>query len=64
MLHDVPLVRDWREYLGLTQDAVAERAGMQQSSLARLEHGEIKPRTATLARLAAAMGLGLEQLQA
>jgi transcriptional regulator with XRE-family HTH domain len=36
---------------------------MQQSSLARLERGEIKPRTATLARLAAAMGLGLEQLR-
>lgn len=63
VLHDVPLVRAWREHLGLTQDAVAERAGMQQPSLARLERGEIKPRTATLARLAAAMGLGLEQLR-
>ena len=63
VLHDVPLVRAWREHLGLTQATVAERAEMQQSALARLERGERRPRTATLKRLAEALGLTVAQLQ-
>lgn len=62
VLRDVPLVRAWREHLGLTQQEVAERADMQQSALTRLERGEIKPRLATLKRLAGAMGISLAQL--
>jgi transcriptional regulator with XRE-family HTH domain len=58
----VPLIRAWREHLGLTQEAVAERASMKQPALARLERGESVPRTATLKRLAEAMGLTVSQL--
>ena len=64
MLRDVPLLRAWREHLALTQDEVAARAGMKQPALARLERGESTPRTATLRRLAEAMGLSLAQLEA
>jgi len=58
----VPLLRVWREHLGLTQQQVADAAGMQQSVLARLESGANQPRPATLERLADAMGLTREQL--
>jgi ribosome-binding protein aMBF1 (putative translation factor) len=63
ILREVPLVRAWREHLGLTQQQVAERAGMKQSALARLERGESVPRKATLRRLAEAMGLTVGQLE-
>lgn len=65
VLRDIPLVRAWREHLGLTQQDVAERADMQQSALARLEgNQDSTPRDATLNRLAEAMGLTLEQIRA
>ena len=58
VLHDVPLIRAWREHLN-----VAELAGMKQSALARLERGEGKPRKATLKKLADAMGLTILQIE-
>jgi DNA-binding XRE family transcriptional regulator len=64
VLRDVPLVRAWREHLGMTQESVASRAGMKQPALARLERGESVPRPATLKRLAEAMGLTVAQLHA
>jgi DNA-binding XRE family transcriptional regulator len=61
VLHDVPMTRAWREHLGLTQQAVCARAGLLQPALARIEAGS-KPRKATLEKLAAAMGITVEQL--
>lgn len=63
VLHDVPMVKAWREHLGLTQQQVCTRAGLLQPALARIEAGS-KPRAATLAKLAAAMGLTVAQLVA
>lgn len=63
VLHNVPLIRAWREHLGLTQETVAERSSMKQPALARLERGDVKPRKATLLKLVAAMGLTLAQLE-
>jgi ribosome-binding protein aMBF1 (putative translation factor) len=62
VLRDLPLVRAWREHLGLTQQQVADRAGMKQPALARIEQGESTPRAITLQRLAEAMGLSVAQL--
>jgi DNA-binding XRE family transcriptional regulator len=45
-----------REELGLTQTAVAARMGTSQSSVARIEAGEIDARLSTVDRYAAAIG--------
>ena len=56
------LVKAWREYFKLTQKELAEKAGMQQSSLARLESGNSKPRKSTLKKIAETLEIELEQL--
>jgi len=54
------MIRAWREHLSLTQAQVAKRAGMAQAAVARIERGESKPRTATLAKLSAAAVLNMK----
>lgn len=56
------LIRAWREYLGLTQNEVAERMGITQAALSQMESGEKKLRKETIAKLAAALKLKPEQL--
>jgi predicted transcriptional regulator len=55
------LIKAWREYFGLTQTELAEKAGMKQSALARLEK-TANARTSTLKKLAKAMDISVEQL--
>lgn len=55
------LIKAWREYFGLTQTELAEKAGMKQSALARLEKSG-SARTSTLKKLAGAMDISVEQL--
>ena len=62
LVDGVPLVRAWREYLGMTQAEVADRAGMTQAALSQIESGEHKARKATKVKLASALGLTAEQL--
>jgi transcriptional regulator with XRE-family HTH domain len=56
------LIKAWREHFGLTQEALAEKAGIKQPALARLEKAESNPRNATLKKLADAMEISVEQL--
>jgi transcriptional regulator with XRE-family HTH domain len=49
-----------REQAGLSQRALAERAGTAQSVVARIELGEAVPTLRTLQRLVAAAGFELE----
>ena len=56
------LIKAWREYLGMTQDELARRAGLKQPALARLEGHVSNPRKTTLKKLADAMDLSVEQL--
>jgi len=51
----------WREHLRLTQAEVAARMGITQAAFAQIEAAK-RPRKATLQKVAAAMGLTLEQL--
>jgi len=59
---EMTYLRAWREYLGLTQAEVAEKAGISQAALSKMENGESKLRKLTRIKLAAAMGLNEEQL--
>ena len=56
------LVKAWRTYLGLKQAEVAKNAGISQAALSQIEKSENNLRTATLIKLAAAIGLSEEQL--
>ncbi len=60
---NISLVRAWREYLGLTQNEVAEKMGITQAALSQMESGEKKLRKATLEKLAAALGLSIVQVR-
>ena len=62
-LKDVPMIKAWREYLGMTQSELAKKAGMSQPAIAKLERSGAKLRKATLKKLARAMSLTLEQLE-
>lgn len=62
LLGDVSIIRAWREYFDLTQEQLAQRAGLSQPALARLEKADANPRTSTLKKLADAMGITVAQL--
>lgn len=52
----------WREHFGLTQAEVAARIGITQAAYAQMERVK-QPRKATLEKVAAALGLEVEQLR-
>ncbi len=54
-------VKAWREHLKLTQQEVAERIGISQPSYAKQERG-VSLRKATRLKIAAALGITIEQL--
>lgn len=62
LVDDVPLLRCWREYLGLTQADLAERLAVSQAQVAQWERPDAKPRHATLKKAAVAMGIHVHQL--
>jgi transcriptional regulator with XRE-family HTH domain len=51
-----------REARGLTQQQLADAAGLHRTQINRLEMGHWQPRLPTLRKLAAALGVGIEQL--
>jgi transcriptional regulator with XRE-family HTH domain len=54
------IVRYARRRAGLSQRALAERAGVAQPAVARIERGAVSPTLETLSRLLAAAGSTLE----
>ncbi|WP_067668993.1 helix-turn-helix domain-containing protein [Nocardia miyunensis] len=52
-------VRDLRERTGLTQVELADRAGLKQPAVARLEAGGTMPTIPVLERIAEALGVRL-----
>ena len=50
-------LRETREKLGLTQEEVAERSGVQAGEVSRIERGKRDPQVSTLEKLAVAVEL-------
>ncbi|GFK93995.1 hypothetical protein NNJEOMEG_01833 [Fundidesulfovibrio magnetotacticus] len=57
------LVRAWREHLGLTQEEVARRMDVSRPAYAQMEAPGVRPRVATLWKIAKALGVEWEQLR-
>jgi DNA-binding XRE family transcriptional regulator len=55
-------VRRFRQQAGLTQDALAKRAGLARPNLARVESGRYRPSLETLERIARALGQAVSAL--
>ncbi|MDP9250210.1 MAG: helix-turn-helix domain-containing protein [Chloroflexota bacterium] len=51
-----PMLRDARRLAGLTQRQLADRAGVAQATVGRIESGQITPRVDTLENLLRAAG--------
>jgi len=58
-----PPLRVWREYRGLTQQALADAAGVGKSYICQLEAGTRTGSVGTLRALVAALNLDLDDLQ-
>jgi len=57
------ILREARQAAGLTQRALARRAGLPQPALSRIERDHASPRFDTLDRLLRACGKGLELVE-
>jgi transcriptional regulator with XRE-family HTH domain len=55
-------LKQWRAVRGLSQRALAERAGVGYVIIARLELGQTDPRLSTLRRLAEALNVTVGEL--
>ena len=55
-------VRAWREHLNLTQAEMATRLGISQPAYSEQESGQLRLRKTTKEKIAAALGITLEQL--
>jgi transcriptional regulator with XRE-family HTH domain len=55
-------VRTLRRKTGLSQDALAARAGLDPSSIARIEAGNMDPSWGSMRRIAGGLGIPLEDL--
>lgn len=64
LVDDMSPVRAWREHLGLTQKEVATRLGISQPAYAEQENSTRTLRKATREKIAAALGVNAEQLDA
>jgi DNA-binding XRE family transcriptional regulator len=55
-------VKVWREYRGMTQQALAESAGISTSYLSQIETGKREGKTAVLQAIAHALNLTLDDI--
>ena len=63
LLAGVHPVKVWREYRGLTQDALAAQAGISKAYLCQIETGKREGAIKTLRAIATALGVTVDDLQ-
>ncbi len=56
-------IRELREGQGLSQHALAHKAGLSQAAVSKIEAGDVGPNRATRRALAAALGVGEDQVK-
>ncbi len=56
------LIKAWRKYKGMTQKELAQKAGIWQPALTRMEKPDTMPRKSSLIKPAEAMEISAEQL--
>lgn len=56
------LIAAWRRYLKMTQMELAVKVGITQPAIAQIEKPSAKPQLKTLEKIAAAMGIKVEQI--
>ncbi len=59
---EVHPLRVWREYRGLSQEALAERAGVGASYISQIEAGRREGSVRVLRRIAATLGVSVDDL--
>jgi len=62
ILRAIPMIRAWRDHIGITQRELAARIGVSQAAVAKLEKPNARPRRATLEKIAEALGIPIENL--
>jgi DNA-binding XRE family transcriptional regulator len=55
-------IRAARKRIGMTQEELADKSGLPQSHISRLENGQHSPSRVTLEKIAAALGVQLTEL--
>jgi transcriptional regulator with XRE-family HTH domain len=55
-------IKELRERQGLTQAALAEKVGIERSTVTRIEAGSMNPTVGILTRIATALGASVEIL--
>ncbi len=55
-------VRVWRRYRGLTQLQLAQKVGLAQGDISRLERGRITAKVTTMRAIADTLGVGIDEL--
>ena len=59
LLGQISPLTAWRRAAGLTQAALARKAGLREATVSEIEAGKTDPRLSTMRALAAALGLDL-----
>ena len=63
LMEQCSLLTAWRKHKRMTQAELARKVGITQAALSQIERPDSKPQMATLEKIAAALGVEVEQLR-